>query len=181
MNKAETAKLIAVFKAVYPGFGGENIDATINAWQMVLADIPYEQASAAGAAYISSEHFPPVPADIVSRIAITQEQDYPTAIELWGVIRKGISNGIYYYEREYDALPPICKRVVGRPEQLREWAMLGEELDTVIASNVQRSLEGLLKNQKELDKIPQRLQDAMRSNRLGGEGMKFLGGDYGRE
>ena len=50
MNKAETAKLIAVFKAVYPGFGGENIDATINAWQMVLADIPYEQASAAGAA-----------------------------------------------------------------------------------------------------------------------------------
>lgn len=181
MNKAETAKLIAVFKAVYPGFGGENIDATINAWQMVLADIPYEQASAAGAAYISSEHFPPVPADIVSRIAITQEQNYPTAIELWGVIRKGISNGLYGYVKEYEALPPICKRVVGRPEQLREWAMLGEELDTVIASNVQRSLEGLLKNQKELDKIPQRLQDAMRGNRLGGEGMKFLGGDYGRE
>ena len=179
MTYNETIKLLAVIKATYPSFAGN--EDTVMVWSKCLEDYPYEQVSAATMAYISTEHFPPVPADIISRIAITQEQDYPTAIELWGVIRRGISNGLYGYVKEYEALPPICKRVVGRPEQLREWAMLGEELDTVIASNVQRSLEGLLKNQKELDKIPQRLQDAMRSNRLGGEGMKFLGGDYGRE
>lgn len=176
MTTEQTVKLLAAIKAAYPTFTG-NQD-TVNVWHMALGDISYEQASAAAMAYIRTSHFPPVPADIIERISVVQ--DYPTAIELWSQIRKAISNGLYGCVKEYDALPPICKRAVGRPEQLREWAMLGDELDTVIASNVQRTLEGLLKNQKEIDKIPLQLQESMRTHQLGAEMGKLLGGNYGR-
>lgn len=175
MNRAETAKIIAVIKASYPSFGGDNLQTTIDVWQMVLEDIPYEQASAAAMAYIRSEHYPPVPADLISLISKVQAKEYPTVAELWGIIRKAISNGIYGYSQEYKALPPICKRAVGRAEQLREWAVLGEELDTVVASNVQRTLERLLQEQKDIDKIPPQIQNAMLGDKLGYMAATLLG------
>ena len=154
MTLEETTKLLATIKSVYPSFGGEDIKQTVGVWHMILEDIPYENASAATMAYIRTEHFPPVPADIVERSGIAKRADRPTAVELWGIIRKAISNGIYGYVKEFEALPPICKRAVGRPQHLREWAVLGEELDTVVASNVQRTLERLLVLNDEIEALP---------------------------
>lgn len=148
MTIKETAKLLAVIKEVYPNFNGR-----VETWHMVIGDIPYDVASAATMAYIRTEHYPPVPADLIEKASLVQKANNPTTAELWGKIRKAIGNGIYHSVSEFEALPKICQRAVGSHKQLQEWAVLGEELDTVVASNVKRTLDSLLETQEELDKI----------------------------
>ena len=60
--------------------------------------------------------------------------------EAWGLVSRALRNSAYDSQREFDALPPRLQRLVGSPNQLREWAMLdADTVQSVIASNFQRS------------------------------------------
>ena len=81
--------------------------------------------------------------------------------EAWAIIRKAISNGLYGSYQEFEALPPILKRVVGSPEQLEQWAMVTSGLDTVIASTVKRDYLNALEQERTTAALPEAIKNAL--------------------
>ena len=78
-----------------------------------------------------------------------------TEQEAWSLVSKAIHNGIYGYAKEYAALPPDVQKAVGEPEQLKRWAVMDEsEVQSVVASNFQRSYRAIAARRRELDKLP---------------------------
>ena len=78
-----------------------------------------------------------------------------TENEAWSLVSRAISNGIYGYAKEYAKLPPAVQKAVGEPEQLKRWGMMNEdEVQSVVASNFQRSYRQIAQRERELAKIP---------------------------
>lgn len=78
-----------------------------------------------------------------------------TENQAWALVSKAVSNGIYGYKDEYAKLPPAVQSAVGRPEQLHEWALMPvDEVQSVVASNFQRSYRIVAQRERELAKIP---------------------------
>ena len=76
--------------------------------------------------------------------------------EAWALVSKAIRNGIYGYQEEYDKLPPTVRAAVGRPEQLKEWAMMDVgETESVVASNFMRGFRTVQKRDRETAMIPE--------------------------
>lgn len=78
-----------------------------------------------------------------------------TENEAWALVSKAISNGIYGYASEWAKLPPAVQKAVGEPEQLKRWAVMNlDEVQTVVASNFQRSYRAIAQREREMAKIP---------------------------
>ena len=78
-----------------------------------------------------------------------------TEAEAWGMVAQALRNSIYGAREEFEKFPPIVKRIVGSPSQLREWGMMDSEtVHSVVASNFQRSYKAIAQREKELAKLP---------------------------
>lgn len=169
MTVQDTGKVMDILKGAYPNWNATKNTAIV--WAQMFSDDPVELVLAAVKSYIASDTsgFAPVVGQI-KKIMIDLQMDDMNENEAWSLIRRAISNGIYGSVEEYKALPPILQKVVGSPDQLTEWAMLTDGLDTVVASNVMRSYR------KELDR--QRFERALPGDvRLAlGSAVKMIGG-----
>ena len=77
-------------------------------------------------------------------------------------MRRAVQNGIYGSQKEFDALPPVVQKCVGSPGQLKEWAMLDEDVvASVVASNFQRSYRARAAQAKEFLALPADVRKAM--------------------
>ena len=93
-----------------------------------------------------------------------------TENEAWSLVSKALHNGLYGSQKEYDKLPPAVQKAVGEPEQLKRWAMMDEsEVQSVVASNFQRSYRTIAFRERELAKIPEDVR-----NLLTGVGQKMM-------
>lgn len=96
-----------------------------------------------------------------------------TEQEAWALVSKAISNGIYGYAEEYAKLPQEIQQAVGEPEQLKRWAVMDEnDVQSVVASNFQRSFRAIVSRNRELEKIPPDVR-----NLLTGIGNKMMIGN----
>lgn len=176
MNRKETGKILALIQAYYPRFhDGRDPEITLEGWQMIFADDPYEQVQSALMAYVSTEvkGFPPMPGAL--KELMRPKVSEVTAFEAWHQVKKALSNGIYGSNEEFEKLSPICKRIVGSPAVLREWATLDtEELDTVVSSNFQRSYKAISQSSRDYEKLP----EAVRQSLPGYETIGLYQGDY---
>lgn len=79
-----------------------------------------------------------------------------------------LRNSLYNSDDEYRKLPQVIQRIVGSPSVLREWAQSDiNELQTVIASNFQRSYRARAKGEREFMALPQSTKDFL--SQLAGE------------
>ena len=63
-----------------------------------------------------------------------------TPQEAWNLVAKAIRNSAYESREEFDKLPTDLQRLVGSPNQLRDWALMDSDtVHSVISSNFQRS------------------------------------------
>ena len=78
----------------------------------------------------------------------------------------------YHFQEEYDKLSETAKKMVGDPQQLREWAMLpSEDIDTVVQSNFKSRFNAMQKRQAELQAMPTEIR-----NLIAGTGVKQIEG-----
>ena len=85
-----------------------------------------------------------------------------TEMEAWGKVNKALSNSSYHAKEEFDKLPLVVQKTLGRFEVLQEWA--GMEIDTVqsvIQSNFIRNYRTVLQREKEHNKLPTRLREIL--------------------
>lgn len=85
-----------------------------------------------------------------------------TEIEAWGLVKNALRNGSYGYAEEYAKLPPLVRRCVGSATQIREWAQMdSSEVDSVVASNFQRSYRAVSKQEADWQRLPEGFRQEM--------------------
>lgn len=165
MNKTEAAKIIAILQVNYPeNFRGKSDDvikATVDLWARAFADEPYTMVSAAVMTHMVSDtnRFMPPVGVIKAKIAEMLRPDEMTEQEAWGLVANALRNCTYGAEEEYAKLPPAVQRAVGGASQLRDWAMMDTEtVQSVVASNFQRSYRVTSQRERDWEKLPSGLR-----------------------
>lgn len=168
MNLVETAKLMAVLETAYPMFYAKKTqqerEDAIKLWAEMFADEPGEVVAMATKALIKSRvsTFPPGIGEITEKIQQIMQPDQMTELEAWGLVVKAVSNSTYNSGEEFKKLPPVVQRLVGAPSQLKEWAAMDSEtLNSVVASNFQRSYKVRAKNERDYLALPSSVKSFM--------------------
>lgn len=126
MNKKETAQILTYLRELYPQ-GAPITEDTVNVWQDLFSDIPYELvwASVKVVAKTWDGYTMPPPAVIFNAIREINPEDY-TPIELWRIAEKGISHGTIFTQREFDEWPGPLQRYFGGPSAIKDLALLNK-------------------------------------------------------
>ena len=146
MDRLETADILAVLKAAYPqfynGLGAKDANRIVDLWaEMFIDGIRFLKEAGADEAVLT-----------IIKMRTPQEM---TAAEAWTLVYRAIANSGYNAKEEYDRLPPTIQRLVGSPQQLREWGMMNAEtVQSVVASNFQRSYTVRIKSDREYMALP---------------------------
>lgn len=161
MTRQEIAKMFYMIKAAYPNTFGEygqtEINNYIDAWCMVFADIPADQAYAGLKTYLSTETkgFPPSPGQIMDCVHKLNPDKIPNEMEAWSLVDKAVRNSNYNAEEEFEKLPQIVRRAIRNPARLREWAQMDEaDYQTVEQSNFLRTYRAEVERERTTMRIP---------------------------
>lgn len=165
MDRGETLKIFSVIKANYGNFFKNmpkaDAEAMVNLWTDMFSDKPYHLVGQALKAYIASDisGYPPNVGQINEQIKNLIQQNGMTEYDAITTIRKAMSNSIYNSQQEFDKLPKIIQRLVGSPNQLKEWATMDmNEFETVVASNLMRSYKVIKKEETEKAMLPKEIK-----------------------
>lgn len=161
MTLQETGHIMDLLTVAYPRFySGTNapdMKKTLKLWTIMFADDPFELVIAAVKALIvtDTKGFPPHIGAVKEKIRQLTAPEQMTEAEAWGKVQRALSNSLYNASVEFDALPPDIQRLVGSPNQLREWAMMDvETVQSVVSSNFMRSYRVRAKQREEFDALP---------------------------
>lgn len=165
MTRQETGIIMDILTTAYPTFyNGRNapdMRMTVNLWAEMFAEDDVKIVAAAVKALIATDDkgFPPHIGAVKGRIRQISNPDEMTEQEAWALISKALRDGYYNAEAEFDKLPPLVQDVVHDPRQLREWSMMDEStVQSVVASNVQRSFRAKAQSRRDFEALPKDVQ-----------------------
>ena len=181
MNRIETLTIMKVLQAAYPNFykgmTKGAADDIVDLWATMFADDPVEVVALAVKSHIASDSkgFPPHIGAIKEAIGKLKAPKETTEQEAWNMIKNATRNSLYGSREEFDKLPPVVQKLVGSPNQLREWAAMDSEtLNSVVASNFMRSYKVMAAREKERLALPPDVRNVMEQLADGMSGLKFL-------
>ncbi len=161
MNKKDANRIIAILQANYPDTTKDMSDEAylvkVNLWAEEFKAESFELVAAAVKAYIanSTERFAPNVGQIKEQIRLLLNPNELTEGEAWAMVQAAMRNSIYGAAEEFEKFPPMVKKVVGSPANLREWGMAeGDAAVSVIASNFQRSYRAVQAREAAMEKTP---------------------------
>ena len=161
MTKTDAVGVMAILETAYPQYYAKRDNQqrmeAVNLWAELFADDPAPAVYAAvKAIIITGGAFPPSIGEIKNKMHDLTAPATLSETEAWALVSKAIRNGIYGYQEEFDKLPPTVRAAVGRPEQLKEWAMMDVgETESVVASNFMRGFRTVQKRDRETAMIPE--------------------------
>lgn len=168
MTIEETKQILTILKINYPasfkGWDGEQSRMFLKLWAEAFKDEPVELVAGAvkSIVYGDTREFAPNIGQVKEKIHKLTAKDEMTEIEAWGTVKAALRNSGYHAAEEFEKLPPVVKSLVGSPRQLFEWSMMDtSEIDTVVASNFQRSYKVRAKHEKEMQAIPLEVKEAL--------------------
>ena len=183
MTFDETRAILKIVKAEWPqsfsGMTRDDAEARLNLWAEMFSCDDARLVGAAVKAIIvaGNREFAPNVGTIKEQMRKMTDAGDKTEAEAWARIRKAIRNSGYEAREEFDQLPAILKKLVGSPSQLHEWSMMdSEELNTVVASNVQRAYRTMKQRENEAMKLPPDVKDFI-AQLADGMDMKLLEGE----
>jgi len=160
MEKADVQKLLTLIQAEYPHSFAKMDDRQmalkLELWSKEFQnDDPMLVFSAARTLMGTAREYAPNCGQIREKMRELVEVKTLDEQQAWALVSKACSNGFYGYKKEFAKLPPEVQRAVGRPEQLREWAVMDvDTVQSVVASNFMRSYRAGIAREKEMARIP---------------------------
>lgn len=160
MEKMDVLKLLMLLEAEYPqsfkGLDDEHRKLKTELWAKEFEQDNANVVFAAARILMrSGREFAPTSGQIREKIMSFADAKTLDEQQAWSLVAKACANGYYGYRTEFEKLPVEVQRAIGRPEQLREWALVDENtLQTVVASNFMRSYKTTVSREKELARIP---------------------------
>lgn len=168
MTREEVLAIMGVLKAAYPMYYRDmkrtEAESVVALWEEMFRDDPAQVVALAVKAHIANDKkgFPPHIGAIKEAIVKITAPEEMTEQEAWNLVLKAVSNGTYGYRKEFDELPPVIQRLVGSPNQLKEWAMMDSStVQSVVASNFQRSYKARAASEREFLALPGDVRRAM--------------------
>lgn len=160
MDRTETIAILKILKLTYPtyyrDYTKEEASDLISVWQMMFANESSKIVSEAVKATIETCKFPPTIAEIKEKINIMRSGfkiDH-SGIEEWNKIMKAIADSNYNAGKYFDDFDDMTKKLVGSPNQLREWGMMHLTSLEVAKSHFLKSFKNLIQKEIEYDKLP---------------------------
>lgn len=161
MTLRETTAIMEILSTAYPRFyAGPNAPdqkQTAKLWADMFAEDDVKLVAAAVKALIATDEkgFPPHIGAIKAKIRQLVTPREMTEQEAWNRVYRAVCNSGYNAETEFSALPERLQRMVGSPNQLREWAAMDSDtVQSVIASNFQRSYRARVRSDREWEALP---------------------------
>ena len=146
MTRTEIAIIMDILSTAYPRFytgpDAPNPVKTMALWSEMFAEDDVAIVAAAVKALIATDDkgFPPHIGAVKAKVRQITQPAGMTEQEAWNLVAKAIRNSAYGSREEFDKLPIDIQRLVGSPNQLRDWAMMDSDtVHSVVASNFQRS------------------------------------------
>lgn len=170
--------------ASFPNYKPENMQMTLNVWNEMLIDYDYKTVAVALKTYIATNKsgFAPSVGQIIDNI---EKVNAPTSMgeqEAWALVRKAISNGTYYSQREFEALPDLVQKAVGDANQLYVWATDENYNESVISSHFINAYKTLCARREEYNRMPKEARariDALQKQALGTTERVMIGDNKG--
>ena len=159
MTRDETKELLMMLRATYPNFNvkPEEMTFTINAWQMMLEEYPYQAIQVALKIYVktSTSGFAPSVSQLINAMYQPTKQNELSEGEAWALVKRAIQDGAYSATERYEELPDLVKQAVGSPNMIFQWSQTdSDEVNTVVMSNFQRTYRTILHRKEYNDRVP---------------------------
>ena len=161
MTRQETGVILDILKTAYPRFyagaDAREMAQTVELWAELFAEDDVALVAAAVKALIAADvrEFPPLIGTVKEQLRRLAAPDELTEAGAWALVARAVKNGLYGAREEFDRLPPLVRRLVGGPSQLRDWALMDStSLHSVVASNFQRSYRAAAGRARAADKLP---------------------------
>ena len=168
MTKKEMAEIMALMQLNYPDDFRDKSDnavnAKINLWLMQFRDDGYKEVLTAVMAHIATDtnRFMPPVGVIKAKLVEIRMPEEMTPQEAWALVDKAARNSTWNSGEEFAKLPPVVQRIVGTPMQLKVWAAMdAATLQSVVASNFQRSYKARASKEREFLALPSAVQQTM--------------------
>lgn len=165
MNQTETLKIMAILRGAYPAFyrdmSRKEAESVVALWAEMFAEDDVAIVAAAVKALIATDDkgFPPHIGAVKAKVRQITQPSGMTPQEAWNLVAKAIRNSAYESREEYDKLPREVQRLVGSPNQLRDWALMDSDtVHSVVASNFQRSFSIRQKADNDFKALPRDVQ-----------------------
>lgn len=165
MNQTETLKIMAVLRGAYPAFyrdmSRKEAESVVALWAEMFAEDDVAVVAAAVKALIATDDkgFPPHIGAVKAKVRQITQPSGMTPQEAWNLVAKAIRNSAYESREEYEKLPKEIQRLVGSPNQLRDWALMDSDtVHSVVASNFQRSFSIRQKADNDFKALPRDVQ-----------------------
>lgn len=162
MTIEETGAVMDILQAAYPryysGPSAPNPEQAVSLWATMFAGDDLQLVLAAVKAFIATDAkgFPPHIGAIKAKLRQLTAPQEATELEAWGMVYRAICNSAYNSEQEFSKLPKMIQGIVGDPRQLREWAVMDSDtVQSVIASNFQRSYRARAQHEREFAAMPE--------------------------
>jgi len=158
MNREETKEILKVLRVGYPNFykglTKREADEIIDLWSTMFASEPVKVVIEAVKSLMCTLKFPPTIADVKEKISLITQPTQMSEMEAWQMVKSAIN--YYNAAQTFERLPPILRRIIGSPNQLREWAIMeAETVNSVVQSNFMRSYKAVVAQEKERAMLPE--------------------------
>jgi hypothetical protein len=156
VTRHEVAELLSLIVAYWPEFQHQG-ELTVNAWHVLLKDVPYPLAQQALLLLASTKTFPPKPAELLEAIAeLTLPPDARlTPAEAWQLVLREVQN-VGYYGRP--SLPLLVQQAV---DCLCWHDICRSENVEVTRAHFMRTFEQLVTRQRRQAVLPRPLREAL--------------------
>ena len=178
MTRDDVIKLLMMVQAAYPNYKPQDKTVTVNMWHEMLSEYDSNAVMAAFKAFVmtDSSGFPPSVGQILGvlrKASISDSESEITALEAWAMVSKALRNGYYGAEEEFEKLPPLVKKAVGSPMNLRNWSQTDlKSIETVVMSQFLSAYKTEQKRAEDLAMIPEGLKGML----IGTAGRKLING-----
>ena len=164
MTRDETKKILMAIQSVFPNFHIENKTFTLDTWNMILQDFRYSDVEMALIAYVRTETrgFAPSPGQLIEKINLITRPKELNEQEAYSIVQQAVNRSGLNYMEEFEKLPYLIQKAVGRPSQLRDWALEENPNHEVRASNFMRNYRTEMERQKEIQKLPDGIKELIR-------------------
>jgi secreted PhoX family phosphatase len=156
VTRHEVAELLSLIVAYWPEFQHQG-ELTVNAWHVLLRDVPYPLAQQALLLLASTKTFPPKPAELLEAVA---ELTLPpearlTPAEAWQLVVREVQRVGYYGQPDLPLLVRQAVDCLGWTEICRS------ENVEVTRAHFMRVFEQLVTRQRRQAVLPQPLRQAL--------------------
>ena len=166
MTKQELITIMKYFQTVYPGFyQGANQTQVADAWLDAFGEFDAKLVQLAAKNYVRINEYAPTIAGVMKQLNLINKTETDT--DLWALIVKAASNGIYGAEEEFKKLPPECQSFVGSPSGLKELAQIDTgTLETVVKGQFLKRVEAIKQHQEVQRGLPSEVRRAIEESRM---------------